>query len=94
MACYTLISSVANTINKLNIMSDLNSGYMHIFYHDKQDIIDELCCQYIKPLLNYIDHTELIQELKQNIDAADYDFFYNKEVKFPSKKKEIYRHDI
>ena len=49
MECYTEISSVANTINKLHIQSDLNSGYMHNFYHDKQDIFDDLLINTIFP---------------------------------------------
>ena len=42
-------------------MSDLHYGYIHNFYHDKQEIIDDLFCQYIKPLLKYIGHLALIQ---------------------------------
>ena len=42
MDFYTESTSVSNTINKLNIQSDLNSGYIHNFYHEKQEIIDEL----------------------------------------------------
>ena len=61
MAYCTEIASVANTIQKLHIQSDLHSGYINNFNHYKQEIIDELFCQYIKPLLKYIDHPELIQ---------------------------------
>ena len=60
MACYRPILSVANTI-KYHIMSDFYSCYIHNFYHDKQDIIDELLCQYIKPSLKDIYHPALIQ---------------------------------
>ena len=49
MAFYIAIITVANIIKKLHILSDLNYGYIHNFYHDKQDIIDELFCQYINP---------------------------------------------
>ena len=61
MACYTEIHSVANTINKLYIMSDVHFGYIHNFYHDKQGVVDELFFQYNKPLLKYIDHPTFIQ---------------------------------
>ena len=54
MDCYTEITSVENTIKKLHIQSDLNYGYIHNFYNDKQYIIDELFCKYIKPLLNIL----------------------------------------
>ena len=40
MDCYTEIPSVANTKNKLLIIYDLHSVYIHNFYHDKQDITD------------------------------------------------------
>ena len=49
-------------MKKFHIQSDLNSGYIHKFYHSKQDIIDELFCQYIKTLLKDIDNLALIQE--------------------------------
>ena len=78
MACYTEIPSVENTINKFHIRSDLSSGYIHKFYHDKKDIIDELFCKYIKPLLKGIDNPALIQEWKKNIDAAAYEKNSNK----------------
>ena len=41
MACYTSTNSVENALNKLYIQSDLNSGYIHNLFHDKQKIIDE-----------------------------------------------------
>ena len=70
MDCYTEISSVANTINKFHINSDLNYGYIHNFYHDKKST-DEMFYQYHLPLLKYIDHPALIQEQKK-IDADFY----------------------
>ena len=36
MACYTSITSVSNTINKLHVQSNLNPGYIHNLYHAKQ----------------------------------------------------------
>ena len=36
MSCYTTISSVANTIKKFHIQSDLHSSYIHNLYHNKQ----------------------------------------------------------
>ena len=39
MDCYTELSSVANTIEKFHIMSDLHYDYIHKFYNNKQDII-------------------------------------------------------
>ena len=73
MARSTAISSVANTINKLHMQSDLHLIYKQKFYHDKQDEIDTICDEYHIPLINYIDHTALTQEWKQNIEAAAYE---------------------
>ena len=87
MACYTVISSVADTLNKFHIQSNLHNGYKHNFYHDKQDAFDELFCQYHILLLKYIDHPALIQEQNQNIDSAAYEENLNKEIKLPLKKK-------
>ena len=76
----------------MHIWSDFNSGCIHKLYHDEQDIIDEMFCQYIKPLFKDIDHTALIRKWKQNIDAA----VYGNKLKqnLPSKKKEINLRDI
>ena len=54
-------------------MSCVHFGYIHNLYRDKQEIIDETFFQYIKTLLQDIDHPALIQQLKQNIDAAAYE---------------------
>ena len=62
MACYTSITSVANNINKFHGVSDFYSGHTPKFDHDKQDIISQLFCRYIKPLLKDVDHPILIQE--------------------------------
>ena len=63
--CYTAIPSVAKTIKKLHIQSDLNSSYMHNLYHDEKESIYDLFCQYIKSLLKYIDHPAFIKEQKK-----------------------------
>ena len=54
-------------MNIFHLNYDLHSVYKHNFYHDKQEIIDEIFCHYIKILLKYNVYTELIQERKQNI---------------------------
>ena len=38
-------------------------------------------------------HTALIEEWKQNVDAADYEKNLNQDVKIPSIKKKIDRND-
>ena len=57
----TAIYSVANTINKLHIHSDLHLIYKQKKYCDKQDEIDTLFNEYHVPLLNYLDNTSLIK---------------------------------
>ena len=72
MACYTKISSVANTKNKFYILSNFHYVYQQKFYHDKQEIIEKYIW-ILYSLIKNIDHPELIQEWKQNIDAVDYE---------------------
>ena len=76
IAWYTEISSVTNSINKWHISSGFHSGYIHNFYYDRQVFIDEIFCWYIKPLLEYIEHTILNQEWKKYIDDAAYEKIY------------------
>ena len=87
MSCCTEIVFVAKTKNKLNIQSDLNYGYIHNFYHYKNEIIDELFYHYHLPSLKDIYHPALIQERKQTIDAASYEKYIHKEINLTSKKK-------
>ena len=75
MAKNKTIYSVANTIHKLHIQSNLHLIYRQNFCHDKQHEIDEKIYKYCIPLLNNIDHTTLIEKWKRNIDDAAYDFF-------------------
>ena len=58
---YTEIYYAAKTIKKLHIQSDLNSGYIHKFYHDKKGHFIEMFYQYHLPILKYIDCPALIQ---------------------------------
>ena len=62
MACYTAISSVANTLKEFHIQYNLRNGYTHNFYHDKRDKFDELFDKYHPPLLKDIDHPALIRK--------------------------------
>ena len=68
MECTTEISSVENTINKLQINFPLHFFYQQNLNHDKQKIMDELFHKCHLPLLKYIDHPALITQWKQNID--------------------------
>ena len=62
VACYTAITSLANTLDKFYIQSNLHTGYKHNFYDDKQEKIDKLFDQCHIPLLKHIYHPALIQE--------------------------------
>ena len=76
--CYeksTATSSVANTIKKFHIQSDLHLIYKKYFYNYKQREIDDIFIEYLVPAMEDLDHPALIEELKQNIDAAAYNFF-------------------
>ena len=42
MDCYVEIPYIENNIKKLNIKTDMHSGYKHNLYHYKQEIIDEM----------------------------------------------------
>ena len=75
MACTTAIYSVENTRNKLHIQYPLHFFCQNNLYHDKQDIMDELCHQCHLPLLEYINHPALITEWK-NIDSAAHENKY------------------
>ena len=69
----TEISSIVNTIKKLQSSVPFVFFCQQKLYHDKQDIMDEMFYQYHLPLLKYIDRPELITERKQNIDYDAYE---------------------
>ena len=83
----TEIYSVTNTTKKLHIQSDLHLVYKQNFYHDKEKEMYELFDEYHIPLLKDIDHPELIQQWRRNLDAAAYEKDLNKGIKIPPKKK-------
>ena len=49
IACYTVISSVENTLNKLHIRSNLHTACKHNLYNDKQDKFDDIFISTIFP---------------------------------------------
>ena len=73
MTWTTALSSISNTLNKLLLQYDLHSSYNQTKYISEEEIIHKIFSTYIEPLLNYINHTELIQEWKLNIDAPEYE---------------------
>ena len=58
----TAIYSVAKTVKKLHIQSDLHLIYKQEFYKDKQKEIYELFIGYLVPVMDDIYHPALIEE--------------------------------
>ena len=50
-----------------------HSSYIQTEFNDKTDMIINIFSEYVLPLLKDINHTELLQELKLNLDAAEYE---------------------
>ena len=73
MAKNKAIYSVSNTIKTLHIQTNMYLIYKQDFYKDKQQEIDNFFIKYLVPVMNDLDHPELIEEWKQNIDAAAYE---------------------
>ena len=67
------ISSVENTIKKLHIQNNMHLIYKQDFYKYKKREIDELFIEYLVTIMEDLDHPMLIEECKQNIDAAAYE---------------------
>ena len=69
MTFTTAIPSISNTLNKLLLQYYLYSSYNQAKYIGKDEIIHNIFSTYVEPLLNYINHPELVQEWKLNLDA-------------------------
>ena len=72
MAKNTAIFSVANTI-KMHIQKNIHFIYKQDFYKDYYKEIYELFTKCLVPVTDNLDHPELIEEWKQNLDAVDHD---------------------
>ena len=73
MNCTTLIPSISSTLKKFLLEYNLHSSYNQTKYIGEEEIIHNIFNTYVKPLLNYINHPELVQEWKLNIDAPAYE---------------------
>ena len=73
MTCTTAITYISNTLNKFLLQYDLHSSYNQTKYIYEEEIIHNIFSKYVEPLLNYINHPELVQEWKLNIDAPVYE---------------------
>ena len=70
MTCNTAITSISNTLKVLWIQSYLHSYLIQTIYNGKEESIYNIFSTYVEPLLDDINHSELVQEWKINIDAA------------------------
>ena len=73
MTCTNRIPSTSNTQNNLAVNKSFHYSYIRKEFNDKKDIIINIFSAYVEPLLKYINHPELLQEWKLNLDAAEYE---------------------
>ena len=73
-----VISAVANTIKQLHIQKNMYMIYKQDFYKNKQKEINYLFIEYLVPVMEDIDHPVLIEEWRQNLDAAAYKKIHTK----------------
>ena len=55
------ISAVSKTINQLHIQKDMHMIYKLDFYKNEEKEIDNLFIEYIVPVMDDLDHPELIE---------------------------------
>ena len=67
--------------------------YKQDFYKNKEKEIYDLFLEYLVPVMDDLDHPTLIEEWKQNLDAAAYEKNTYKDVKLLSIKKKMDRND-
>ena len=82
--CTKGITSISNTLKKLWILSDLYSSYIQTIYKYKEESINNIFITYVEPLLDDINHPELVEEWKINIYAVAYDKQLDSKVNKPS----------
>ena len=72
MTCITKILSISNTLKKLLLQYYWHSSYNQTKYIGEEEIIRNIFIAYVESLLNYINHSALLQERKLNLDAPKY----------------------
>ena len=86
MLCYTIIPSTSNTLKKLLVNSNYHSSYTNRKSNDKKEEMITIFSTYVAPQIEKIHHTELLQEWKLNIDAAEYKKQMKANMYRPSEK--------
>ena len=69
----TYINTITSTWNKLKnlaVNKILHYSYIQTEFNNKKEMIINIFSAYVVPLLKYINHPELLQEWKLNLDAA------------------------
>ena len=72
MTCIKTIPSTLNTLKNLVVNKSFHSSYIQRELNDKNKVIINIFNAYVVPLLKDINHIELLQEWKLNLDAASY----------------------
>ena len=89
MTCTKRIPSTSNTQNNLAVNKSFDSSYIRREFNDKKDMIINIFSAYVEPLLKYINHPELLQEWKLNLDAAEYERKIYINLYKPSEEKKL-----
>ena len=93
MICSTIIPSTWNKSKNLAANKSYHYSYVKIEYNDKRETIINIFSEYVEPLLKDINHPELIQEWKLNLDAAEYERYIDANLYNPSEKRKFNCHD-
>ena len=73
ITCTTTIPSTSNTLKHLAVNKSFDYSFIQRKFNDKKDMIIKISSAYVESLLKDINHPELLQEWKLNIDAAEYE---------------------
>ena len=73
MTFINTITSTSNTLKKLLLNKSLHSSYIQIQFNEKEEIINNIFSSYVEHSLKYINHPELPQKRKLNLDATEYE---------------------
>ena len=89
MTCVNIIPPTSKTTKNFAVNNSLYSSYIKTEFNDKKEMIINIFSAYVVPLLKDINHPELLQEWKLNIDAAAYERNIDANMYKHSNKKEI-----
>ena len=76
MTCINTIPCTSNTLKKLMLYKSVNYSYIQIEFIEKEEIINNIFRSYVESLLKDINHPEVLQEWKFNLDTAAYEKIY------------------